>query len=561
MGGSIRDLAMSAFLLSFLLLLAAPAQQTTAPNPDDLCTLQGVVVKAGTGEPLRNAIVELWPQGGPGHGQRSDAYTDSTGHFEFKKLDPGQYRLSARRNGYVRQQYGATKLNGPGSILSLSPGQKVSDITIQLIPAAVITGHVFDESGEPIEGAMVSPLSTDGLGGPGGVRPANTNDLGEFRIYGLAPGKYIVEAEKQPDTDEVHKSEPGYVPIYYPGVPDVERAAPITVRAGEEFSSADITLRTTHTVTLNGHVVSVLSGGAALHGQIFLVSQGTGTSHGRVISTAIVDGAQGAFTLGGVPAGAYFLCPAFFVDEGREESARQPIEVGDADLGGIIVTVAPGIDIKGHLRVEGKLDSSVGSLQVNLSPLAEPFFGSMPRGDVKPGGSFLLRNVFDCDYEIQIDHLPPNYFLKSARLDGTDVLTGVTIDTKQAPGLLDILVSPNGARLDGLVSKDQQPFAGALALLVPDPPHRGDLHLFKFTTTDQLGHFVLQGIPPGDYKLFAWENINLSMMSNDFVVSGVSYRSSEFLQPFEDRGQSIHITEGSHNSVQVDLIPAKDSSP
>ncbi len=44
-------------------------------------------------------------------------------------------------------------------------------------------------------------------------------------------------------------------------------------------------------------------------------------------------------------------------------------------------------------------------------------------------------------------------------------------------------------------------------VLVPDPPHRGEKRLFKSITTDQNGHFVLQGIPPGDYKVFAWENI------------------------------------------------------
>jgi hypothetical protein len=39
---------MSTFLLSWLFLLAAPGQQTTTPNPADLCTIQGVVIKAGT---------------------------------------------------------------------------------------------------------------------------------------------------------------------------------------------------------------------------------------------------------------------------------------------------------------------------------------------------------------------------------------------------------------------------------------------------------------------------------------------------------------------------------
>src|SRR5208282_6535496 len=57
-----KGLAMSTFLLSWLFLLAAPAQQTATQNPADLCTIQGVVIKAGTGEPLHKATVNAWPE-------------------------------------------------------------------------------------------------------------------------------------------------------------------------------------------------------------------------------------------------------------------------------------------------------------------------------------------------------------------------------------------------------------------------------------------------------------------------------------------------------------------
>ena len=144
--------------------------------------------------------------------------------------------------------------------------------------------------------------------------------------------------------------------------------------------------------------------------------------------------------------------------------------------------------------------------------------------------------------------MPENYFVKSARLNGVDVLdAGISVDSKHAPGLLDIVVSANGACVDGVISKDQQPFPGATVTLVPDPPHRDEGRLFKAVTTDQNGHFTLEGISPGDYKVFAWEKIEPG-----------AYTSSEFLQPFENRGESVHITEGSRQSVQVNLILAKD---
>jgi len=542
------------YLIPFLFLFASSAQTPQNPvvNPAAPCAVQGVVLKADTSEPLRKAIVEIWQEGGPGpHG---DAVTDSMGRFELKNLNPGQYRLSAQRNGYIRQEYGQSKPEGPGAYLTLSPGQKVSDISISLIPAAVIAGHVYDEDGEPVQGAQVSSLRYiygNGQRELAHAGAARTNDLGEFRIYGLAAGQYILEADKQPRLLTTLKAEPGYVPIYYPGVSDAERSTPIDVRAGEEFSSADITLQTVHTVTLRVHVIGGISGGPALHAQVYLVSQGTATSVSHVASQTLVSDPQGLFELRNVAPGAYFIY-AFLYEAGRGEFARQPMEVAEGDIDGITLAVSPGVNIKGRLRIEGSLDSRTGSFQISLSPKnTRLFFGGVPSDNVKSDGSFLLKNLFDDEYEINISGLPANYFVKFARLDGIDALsTSVTVDTRQTPGLLDILVSPNGARIDGVVAKDHQPFPGASVTLVPDPPHRGIKRLYQSTGTDQFGHYILQGIPPGDYKLFAWESITPG-----------AYKSADFLLPFENRGESVRIYEGTSISISLDVIPAKESAP
>ena len=55
----------------------------------------------------------------------------------------------------MRQEFGQRGPNQPGSILSLAPGQTLQDIVFRLIPAAVITGRVYDEEGEPIAGATI----------------------------------------------------------------------------------------------------------------------------------------------------------------------------------------------------------------------------------------------------------------------------------------------------------------------------------------------------------------------------------------------------------------------
>jgi len=453
--------------------------------------------------------------------------------------------LTVERYGYVRQEYGQTTPGEAGKLITLAPNQKLSNLTIQLIPAAAITGHVYDEDGDPVMGAHVSALNyvfKDGQRILHFSGAAQTNDLGEFRLYGLSPGQYIIEAHGPPN--RVPKGNEGYLPVYCPGVPDLGRATIITVRSSDELSGADVNLRTSHTVTIHGNVINGVDGGPGLAARVQLIVRGPNTLGNTEVQQDFVRDRQGAFAFANVTPGSYYVHAEL---SGKE--ARQPLEVADSDVDGVILNLAPGVDIKGRIRIEGKPDASLGGVQVLLASAENGTFASeWMNGKVKPDGTLLFEDAFDGTYVIDLRGLPENYFLKSARMDGVDVLmTGVTIDTKQAPGLLEIVVSPNGASVDGVISKDQQPFPRAIVAIVPDPPHRGEKRLFKSTSTDENGRFVLQGLSAGDYKVFAWEKIEPG-----------AYTNTDFLQPYENFGESVHITEGSHSSVKVDLIPAKD---
>lgn len=544
---------MSTFLLSLLFQLAIPAQQTPAVNPSDLCTLQGVVIQAGTGEPLHKASVEAYPAGNRrpnDEAQGGSAETDAMGRFEIKGLNPGRYYLFAQRNGYVRQPYGQRTPEGQGALLTLSAGQRLPDITFQMVPAAAITGHVYDEDGEPVVFAQVTAMHYAYVRGQRqllGNGTSMTNDLGEFRIFGLAPGQYYVQATLRGTRFGEAKTQQGYLPIYYPGVSDSSRAAPITLRGGDEFSGVDISLQPARALTVKGHVI-IAGCGESYQGAIVTLQSPNPTF--GVSNQGFASANQGAFEIHNVLPGSYYVF-GLVHGEGNQCMGRQALEVTDADVDGVTLTLTPGLEVKGRVRVDGDSTANLAALSISLAPktMGMPFVGGA-RGTVSADGSFVIKNAYDGDYEINVGGISENYFVKAARLDGVDVLSaGLTIDAKQAPGTLDILVSPNGASVDGAITKDQQPFQGATVAIVPDPPHRGERRLYKSTTTDQNGHFVLQGLAPGDYKVFAFEKIE----------SG-AYTSPEFLQAYEKLGESVHITEGSRNSAQVDLIPAKDAA-
>ncbi len=542
-------------LLLLFLQVASAGQQPPAANPADLCTIQGVVVAAGTGDPLHKASVDAFPTANRrdnGQPQGGGAMTDAMGRFEIRDLAPGNYHLSIQRNGYVSQEYGQRNSESPGTILTLTAGQKISNITVQLIPAAVISGHVFDEDGEPVVYAQVTALHfayTNGQRQLVGSNGGQTNDLGEFRIFGLTPGQYFVRATMRPSRMDNARSREGYVPIYYPGVPDAGRAAPVTVKGGEVFDGADISLQPVRTLAVKGAIIgcpSTTSGGQG--GAVFLTEQSAG--NGVPINSPVRDvNGQRTFEFPGVPPGSYVLS-AMLTRDGKQCIGHQSLDVTDSDVDGLQVSVSEGLDIKGQVRVEGQLESGAVTF-VNLrSKVSNGMFFSGANDSTKGDGTFTLKNVHDGDYEVIVGGLPDDYYLKSARLDGVDVLTaGMTVDSKQTPQMLDILVSSNGASVDGVVMKDEQPYQGATVTLVPSPPNRGQRRLYGTATSDQNGHFSLQGLAPGDYKVFAWDEIEPG-----------AYTSTEFLQPYEDLGAAVHVTEGSHNSVQVDLIPAKDAS-
>jgi hypothetical protein len=114
---------------------------------------------------------------------------------------------------------------------------------------------------------------------------------------------------------------------------------------------------------------------------------------------------------------------------------------------------------------------------------------------------------------------------------------------------LEVTLSSRGARVQGAVTDaDGLPVAGVWAVLVPEQAHRGQMQMYRETTTDQYGHFELRGVPPGDYKLFSWDQ-----------VENGAWQDPEFLKPFEEKGEEVKLQEGESKSVNLVSIKTAGS--
>ena len=243
-------------------LVFLPLFLAAQTNPADTCSVSGQVTNASTGEPVRRALVALRRiDASPGvmNIQVSQSgSTDAAGRFVITGVAPGKYRLSAEHNGFIITQYGARGPNKPGTLLTLEPGQKSSDLALRMTPHGVIVGRVLDEEGEPLSFVDVQLSRLQYIQGrkqmarAGG---ANTNDLGEYRIFGLAPGRYFLSATSRQNFTAPQLDD-DYVTTYFPRTTDAAAAGPIDVSPGSQLRNIDITLARMHTVTVRGRVIN-----------------------------------------------------------------------------------------------------------------------------------------------------------------------------------------------------------------------------------------------------------------------------------------------------------------
>ena len=355
---------MSRVFIAGVLLLAV---QISASQRGSSGSVEGIIVRLGTAEPLSEVDVELarlegtaafplgpltYPPGDfspgivlrPTYPNPADLLrtrTKADGRFSFTKLPPGTYRLLAARAGgaYHPAEYGQHHPRGRGYNFQLGEGGSMRDVKLEMAATGSISGKIRAADGSPAARVQVMALEASYQSGRrllGLLQSAITDDRGEYRLFYLPPGRYFVGArfedpqkanlafrrygqevgtETLADAPLVFRTaeageviEETFSTVYYGGNTDPASARPIAVASGSSVNSIDILMTggQPRAWRMRGTVVD--QRGPRQLASVRAIPRVWSPS---LITPGGVTDSNGMFDIPGVPAGLYyFVLPA-----------------------------------------------------------------------------------------------------------------------------------------------------------------------------------------------------------------------------------------------------------
>jgi protocatechuate 3,4-dioxygenase beta subunit len=523
-------------------------------------SLSGIVTTGESpAQPVRHATVRLAGVDDSGSGQ--SAITDDAGVFTFTGLPAGRYTLTASRPAFVSASYGAKRPEGAGSAISVADGEHVTGASLRLPKGAVIAGTIRDENGEPLadQSVYVMRYRFNRLGertlqqASRSIGGSRTDDRGAYRIWGLAPGDYLVvvtsgigprgsAVSHQVTADEVRWArqaiqnhgqaaaavEPPaagpdvtYAPVFYPGTAIQADAGRITVGEGEERLGADVTMRRVPVASIHGTVTSA-DGAVPPNLQIALLAHERieGIPFSGFFSAPALD--HGTFTFEGVMPGTYTIAvrprPGPAPGQRGPAPALTPADLArfglaDVTMTGVdqTVTVAleAGVTVSGHVRFDGTAPPPARGAELRISLPAVVTGGGtaigVPSAAVEADGAFTFTGVAPGRYRVEAPRLGV-WELQSAVWNGRDLLDD-PLDVGSADvGDVTVTFSDQPAELTGTIQDaagHPAPEYFIIAFAADERYWTPESRRIQETRPANDGRFRFGNLAPGEYLVAA----------------------------------------------------------
>jgi Carboxypeptidase regulatory-like domain len=539
-------------LLAVVAVATAASAQSTVRDPRHTPRLgtgaiRGRVVRADTGEPLRRVQVRIdeWSakdQSGP-----ASTLTDAQGRYELTQLPAGTYHLKATRGGYVEMGYGQRRPFERGRPIEVAEGAVLEHIDFAMALGGVVTGRVVDEMGEAVAQASVSLARrryVDGERQLVGQSGTSTDDRGEFRIFGVPPGEYVMIARLEM-MEFGARDRVRYVPTYYPGTPAATDAQRVTVVAGQDVSGIVIPLARAATTTVRGSVRA--SGQTPVGPFTFITAREIGGPRADGQMAMATAASDGSFNITGLLPGTYLIEARSMWEE--KEFASREVVIDGSDVAGISLVLSEGVTARGRIV----------------------FDTETPPEDLRPSGVFVAATLLDHqsggmgtsgappvardNWTFELHGLRGRGFLragtptddwqlKRVRREGVDV-TDTPLDFSSDIDNIEIQLTNRVTSVSGGVSDDRNAVAlDATVIVFADDDGKWGPHsrFIESARPDQHGQFKIRGLPPGKYVAVAVE----------YLEPG-DERDPDLLADWRRHGTSLTLSEGETRTLDLKL--------
>jgi hypothetical protein len=526
----------------------AQAPRTSAQAPGT-ALIRGRVFDAETGKPLRRAQVRIYSAD---YRENRASTTDEQGRYEFTDLAAGRYSVSASKGGYVTVSYGQTRPFESGRPLDIRDTQIFEKLDFTLPRGGVITGHLVDEYGDPEPNVQVTAMRYSFVQGQKRLSSYccgdTTNDLGEFRLYGLTPGPYYVSATPRPTPGLAPNSEDreGYAATYYPGSTNPSEAQRVTVGAGQARAEMNFALVPTRTVRTSGTAVD--SKGRPMTG-IVTAFQNDVTFFNPVTGSLRPDG---SFTINSLSPGVYQLrAQGATTSDGLREVATAQVTVGSDDIADLRLVADAPVTASGRVMLDPPGTSSIMPSAFRVSVMSIPTsvvyisFGMAPPAPVQDDWTFAAKGTPGRN-RLSVS-TPSGWSTKAVRLNGIDVTdTGIDIKRNQDVSGIEIELTNHPASVSGAVMNNRGEAAKDYTVVVFARDEQRWMPATRYimvSRPDQEGRFKISPAPPGDYLAIALE----------YVESG-QWTDPEFLKQIRDRATNFTLGDSEAKILSLKLI-------
>jgi 5-hydroxyisourate hydrolase-like protein (transthyretin family) len=483
----------------FLALLWALWQSPLAAPSS---VIRGHVYNMATGEPIAGAAVSMrWAP----FTEQSTATTttDAQGAFVFRGLSRQRYFVTCAKDGFASDDEAYPLL----SDRVLNDREEKTGVDCHVWRAAVVTGTVTDADNEPISGVTVQAIRKDywraSLTLMAAAGPAETDDHGHFRIFGLIPGSYYLKA----DRGKQNTKQRGYAPAFYPNASTWTDAQALRISAGQEYSGFHLTIHEAATFEASGKIVDAETGRPA-GGAIVRVS---GECSLMLPADSIETNADGTFHFSALTSGRYWM-RVHLAGSRPRAAADVPFEIAGSNVKDLVIRVGAETRLSGKIRADEDLQRQLQASGVELWANVrsrDPAGDGMSAGGQLEDGAFTFEGLPAGTYDLSFEVPDPagNLFVSQILANDRDITDrGVVI----APGdsVLDVLaiLSAGAGNVTGKVldSRDRPAARMHVVLVSADPKKRQVDRYFKSSKTDSSGAFKIPNIVPGEYLMVPW---------------------------------------------------------